>query len=165
MALSKDMKEKQIEEIIEKMSKSKGFVIVNYKGISVSDDTAMRKSCREAGVEYKVFKNRLVVKALQKVDAKDSAKFEPFLQESNAIAFANSDALAAAKVLAKASQSIKALQIKCGMMDNEFIDANTVNTLATIPSKEVLLGQLLGLLLSPMSSLARAINEVAQKNA
>lgn len=165
MALTKEIKGQQIAEIAEKIKNCKGFVVVNYKSISVFDDTAMRKSCREENVEYKVYKNRLILKALQSVDAEKSKSYEKFLEDSTAIAFAHTDALAAAKVLVKVGKTVKAIQIKCGMMDKEFIDSATVNVLASIPSKEILLAQLLGLLQSPMSGLARALQQIAEKNA
>lgn len=165
MALSKELKSQQISEIVEKIKNCKSFVLVNYKGVTVAQDTALRKNCRETGVEYKVYKNRLFLKALESIDLEKSKEYAQFLEESTAVAFANNDALAAAKAMSKASTEAKAIKIKCGMMDENFVDGATVNKLASIPSKEVLLAQLLGLLQSPISGLARTLQQIADNNA
>lgn len=162
MSIAKDQKAVVIEQIKQKISDSKGFVIVDYKGISVLEDTNMRRACREQNVEYKVLKNRLVARALNELNI---SGFDKSLEGTSAVAFANGDALAAAKVMTDATKTIKALKIKCGLMDGAFISGEMVSVFASIPSKEVLLAQLLGLLQSPMSGLARALQQIAEKNA
>lgn len=161
MSEAKLQKAAQIEEIKEKIGKCGAFVVVDYKGISVADDTKLRSDFRKNEVEYRVLKNRLVLRALSELNI---GGFEGHLEGPTAIAFAYGDPLAAAKVVSENAKTVKAIEIKCGLMDGAYIDAETVAKLAAIPSKEVLLAQLLGLLQSPISGLARAIQQIAEKN-
>lgn len=157
---AKQLKAEQIKAIKEKISNCKAMVVVDYKGITVADDTKLRAEFRKQNVEYKVLKNRLVQIALNELGI---SGFESSLEGPTAIAFANGDALAAAKVVSETKKTVNALEVKCGLMDGSFITAETVAKLASIPSKEVLLAQLLGLLQSPISGLARALQQVAEK--
>ncbi len=161
MSEAKLQKAAQIEEIKEKIGKCGAFVVVDYKGISVADDTKLRSDFRKNDVEYRVLKNRLVLRALNELGI---AGFDGHLEGPTAIAFAYGDPLAAAKVVSENAKTVKALEVKCGLMDGAYIDAATVEKLAAIPSKEVLLAQLLGLLQSPISGFARAIQQIAEKN-
>ncbi len=161
MSEAKLQKAAQIEEIKEKICKCGAFVVVDYKGISVADDTKLRSDFRKNDVEYRVLKNRLVLRALSELNI---GGFEGHLEGPTAIAFAYGDPLAAAKVVSENAKTVKAIEIKCGLMDGAYIDAETVAKLAAIPSKEVLLAQLLGLLQSPISGLARALQQIAEKN-
>lgn len=161
MSEAKLQKAAQIEEIKEKIDKCGAFVVVDYKGISVADDTKLRSDFRKNDVEYRVLKNRLVLRALNELGI---AGFDGHLEGPTAIAFAYGDPLAAAKVVSENAKTVKALEVKCGLMDGTYIDAATVEKLAAIPSKEVLLAQLLGLLQSPISGFARAIQQIAEKN-
>lgn len=160
MSEAKLQKAAQIEEIKEKIGKCGAFVVVDYKGISVADDTKLRSDFRKNDVEYRVLKNRLVLRALSELNI---GGFEGHLEGPTAIAFAYGDPLAAAKVVSENAKTVKAIEVKCGLMDGAYIDAETVAKLAAIPSKEVLLAQLLGLLQSPLSGLARAIQQIAEK--
>lgn len=161
MSEAKVQKAAQIEEIKEKIGKCGAFVVVDYKGIPVADDTKLRSDFRKNDVEYRVLKNRLVLKALNELGI---TGFDGHLEGPTAIAFAYGDPLAAAKVVSDNAKTVKALEVKCGLMDGAYIDAATVEKLAAIPSKEVLLAQLLGLLQSPISGLARALQQIAEKN-
>lgn len=160
MSAAKELKAKQIEEIKAKIQNCKAMVLVDYKGVSVAEDTALRAKFRAENVEYKVLKNRLVLKAMQELGIEG---FEAQLEGPTAFAFAHGDALAPAKIICEACKNVKALEVKCGMMDGAFIDSSVVEKLASIPSKEVLIAQLLGLLQSPISGLARALQQVAEK--
>lgn len=160
MSEAKLQKAAQIEEIKEKIGKCGAFVVVDYKGISVADDTKLRSDFRKNDVEYRVLKNRLVLRALSELNI---GGFEGHLEGPTAIAFAYGDPLAAAKVVSENAKTVKAIEVKCGLMDGAYIDAETVAKLAAIPSKEVLLAQLLGLLQSPISGLARALQQIAEK--
>ena len=160
MSEAKLQKAAQIEEIKEKIGKCGAFVVVDYKGISVADDTKLRSDFRKNDVEYRVLKNRLVLRALSELNI---GGFEGHLEGPTAIAFAYGDPLAAANVVSENAKTVKAIEIKCGLMDGAYIDAETVAKLAAIPSKEVLLAQLLGLLQSPLSGLARAVQQIAEK--
>lgn len=161
MSEAKLQKAAQIEEIKEKIGKCGAFVVVDYKGISVADDTKLRSDFRKNDVEYRVLKNRLVLRALSELNI---GGFKGHLEGPTAIAFAYGDPLAAAKVVSENAKTVKAIEVKCGLMDGAYIDAETVAKLAAIPSKEVLLAQLLGLLQSPISGLARAVQQIAEKN-
>ena len=162
MSEARELRAKQIEEIKEKIKNSNGFILVGYKGINVNDDVALRAKCRAANIDYKVLKNRLVNKALEELGIEG---FANDLQEPTAVAFANGEITAAAKVFKDTMATVSSLTIKSGYMDKAYITADTVNALASIPSKEVLIAQLLGMLQSPISGLARALQQVAEKQA
>ena len=162
MSASRDLKAQHIEEIKGWIKGCNGMVVVSYQGISVADDTQLRAKFRAENVQYKVLKNRLVQRAFNELGIEG---FENHLEGSSAFAFANGDALAAAKIVVEQGKTIKALKAKCGLMDGAYIDETVVNKLASIPSKEVLLAQLLGMLQSPISGFARAIQQVAEKQA
>lgn len=162
MSEAREFKKQQIDAIKKTIQESKSFVIVEYSGINVEQDTKLRASCRQNGIEYKVLKNRLLKIALNELGYN---QFDGVLENTTAVAFAKNDALDAAKVITNSSKEIKALQTKCGMLDGKFVDANTVTVLASIPSKEILLSQLLGLLQSGLSGLARAIAQIAEQKA
>lgn len=160
MSEAKELKKQQIEIIKSKISGANAMVFVEYKGINVEQDTALRAKFRAANVDYKVLKNRLVKIALNELGYTD---FDKYLENTTAIAFANGDALAAAKIVMEQSKEVKCLSAKCGMLDGKFIDANTVTQVASIPSKDVLLCQLLGMLQSGISGLARALSQIAEQ--
>ncbi len=162
MSASRDLKAQRIEEIKSMIQGCNGMVVVSYQGISVADDTQLRAKFRAENVQYKVLKNRLVQRALNELGIEG---FDKYLEGSSAFAFANGDALAAAKIVVEQGKTVKALKAKCGLMDGAFIDESVVTKLASIPSKEVLLAQLLGMLQSPISGFARAIQQVAEKRA
>lgn len=160
MSAAREIKGRQIEEIKAKIQSSNSMVVLEYKGITVAEDTAMRAKFRAENVEYRVLKNRLFLKALQELGIEG---FESHLEGTTAVAFAHGDALAPAKIVTETAKTVKALHVKCGMMDGAYCDASVVEKLASIPSKEVLLAQLVGMLQSPLSGLARALSEVAKK--
>ncbi len=162
MSASRDLKAQHIEEIKSMIQGCNGMVVVSYQGISVADDTQLRAKFRAENVQYKVLKNRLVQRALNELGIEG---FDKYLEGSSAFAFANGDALAAAKIVVEQGKTVKALKAKCDLMDGAFIDETVVTKLASIPSKEVLLAQLLGMLQSPISGFARAIQQVAEKRA
>ncbi|MDE6189703.1 MAG: 50S ribosomal protein L10 [Clostridia bacterium] len=162
MSASRDSKAQHIEEIKEMIQQCNGMVVVSYQGITVEEDTQLRAKFRAENVRYKVLKNRLVQRALSELGIQG---FDHHLEGSSAFAFANGDALAAAKIVVEQGKTIKALKAKCGLMDGAYIDETVVTKLASIPSKEVLLAQLLGLLQSPISGFARAIQQIAEKQA
>lgn len=139
MALTKEQKAAQIEEIATLLKESKSFVIVSYKGISVADDTALRVKFRQAGVTYKVLKNRLVRKAMEQVGI---TGYDGALEGSSALAFSMTDPLAGPKVITEMAATVKALEVKCGRMDDLYLDVEKVNALAKIPSKDTLLAQI-----------------------
>jgi len=130
------------------------------KGITVEEDTKMRKQFREAGVEYKVYKNRLLLKALNELG---HTGYEDILEGTTAVAFGYKDEVSGPNILVKTIEACKKMQVKCGMLNGERIDAAMVEQLAKIPSKEVLISKLLYLLQSPVRSVAIALKAIADK--
>ena len=166
-----EQKKQQVAELSEKLKNSVTGVIVNYKGITVADDTKLRKSLREAGDEYKVVKNTLLGRALKEagIDGLDSV-----LEGTTAIALSSEDYVGAAKILCEYADKSKTFEVKAGFVDGKMIDAEGVKNLAKLPSKEVLLAQVLGGLDAPitgfptvlngtMKGLVVALNAIAEK--
>ena len=156
MSAALEEKKKLVEELKEKIGAAKSIVIVDYKGLSVFEDTELRKTLREANVEYRVLKNRLMQKAFNELGYSD---FDEALNGPTAVAFANGDPVAPAKILLESADKSKKLTVKCGMVDGTYITMDGVKELATLPPKEVLLAKLLGTLEAPISGLARVLNE------
>ena len=159
MSVAKDLKAEQIEAIKKSVQEAKAFVLVEYEGITVEQDTKLRSDFRANNVKYQVLKNRLVKRALNELGFNE---FDNYLEKTTAIAFANGDELAAAKVVMDNAKAVKVLKPKCGLLDGKFIDANVVTQVASIPTKDILLCQLCGMLQSGISGLSRAISEIAK---
>lgn len=160
MANNKEEKKKIVAEIGEKIKNGSSFVLVDYKGITVAEDTVLRNAFRKEGVDYKVYKNRYLKIALNNLGYTD---YDEFLNGTTAIAIGTDNPLAPAKIVTDKIAEFKKMTCKCGMLDKKFVDAATVSALAKIPSKEVLIAQLLGMLQSPIRKLAVALNAVAEK--
>ena len=155
-----EQKQAVVAELAEQLKNSPAGVVVNYQGITVEADTQMRKALREAGVDYKVMKNSLTGRACDEVGLGD---MKQYLTGMTAIAIASNDPIAPAKVLKEYATKIDSFQILAGYLDGAVVDANTVNTLADIPPKEVLIAKLLGSIKSPIYGLAYALQEVIDK--
>ncbi|MDD4832079.1 MAG: 50S ribosomal protein L10 [Clostridia bacterium] len=160
MSVSKSAKREVVDEIKNTISQSQSFVLIDYKGLTVAQDTEFRKTFREAGVKYQVLKNTLVRIALNELGYNE---FDEALNGPTAVAFGMTDALAPAKVADESITKYKAMQIKCGMMDKKFIDKVTVEQLAKVPAKPVLLSMLLSVLTAPVRGMAVALNRLAEK--
>lgn len=163
MAILKNvgLKTSTIDEIKDNFDGAQGVVVVNYSGLTVEQDTQLRKQLREAGVVYKVYKNTLVKRVVA------GTEFEPIadtLEGTNAIAFSKTDATAPARILANFAKTANALELKCGVVEGTFYDAAGIATIATIPSREELLSKLLGSIQSPITNFARVIKQIAEKN-
>ena len=156
-----EQKQAIVAELAEKLKASPAGVVVNYQGITVEADTKMRKALREAGVDYKVLKNSLTGRACDEVGLGD---MKQYLTGMTAIAIGTNDPVAPAKVLKEYAEKIESFQILAGYLDGAVVDANTVNTLADIPSKEVLIAKLLGSIKSPLYGLAYALQAVVDKD-
>jgi large subunit ribosomal protein L10 len=150
-------KAKKQEMLKEAMSKAKSIVFVDFRGVTVADDTKLRRACREAKVEYKVAKNTLAVRA---IDSLGWEKPGPMLEGPTAIAMNDMDPTTAARVVAAAGKDIPALKIKGGMLDGAVLSAERVMYLATLPSKEQLLAKVAGTMQSPMTSFAMVMNSM-----
>ena len=160
MSANLEAKKELVSEIKDKIQRAKSFVVVDYRGITVVQDTELRTSFRNANAEYKVYKNRLVLRALNELGI---TGFEEHLQGTSAIAFGYEDELTPAKLVSQAGAKTQKLEVKCGLLNGSFISANEVKALASIPSREELIAKLLFLLQSPMRGLAVALNAIAEK--
>lgn len=162
MPSEKILKEKEavVAAIAEDLKASLTVVFMDYRGITVEEDTALRADLRKAGVEYKVTKNSLTEKAIEKLGIEGVADF---LKGPTAIAYCKDEYTAGPKVLVDHAKKIEKLSVKGGIMDGAAIDVATVEKLAKIPSKEVLIGQVAGSLQSIICSLAIGLEEVRKQ--
>ncbi len=160
MNKNRQIKEARVAEIKEKLEKSQSVVLASYQGLTVEEDTQLRKTLREAGVEYKVYKNTLVTLAAKELGHEGIV---PFLEGPVSIAFGYEDATAPARILNDFAKTHKKLELKAGIVDGVIYDSAKVQQLASIPSKEVLLAQLLGSFKAPLSNLAYLINAIKDK--
>jgi large subunit ribosomal protein L10 len=155
MASAIEQKKDVVEEIKSLIQQSHSFVVVDYKGLTVAEDTQMRNKYREAGCVYKVLKNRLVKIALNDLGY---TQYDHLLEGPTAIAFGMSDAVAPAKIAMAIMNDTKKTAVKCGMVDGAFLDVEGVKALATLPPREVLVAKLLGMLQSPITGFVRVLN-------
>ena len=155
-----EQKQQAVAELTELIKASAGGVIVNYQGITVDKDTAMRKALREAGVKYMVVKNSLTGRACENCGY---GALKENLVGMTAIAISETDAVAPAKVLKKYADKVESFKILAGYLDGAVIDEKTVIELADIPNKETLIAKFLGSIQSPVYGLARALQAVAEK--
>ena len=162
MASAKVLQEKQafVDQLTEKLNGATTGVIVSYSGITVAEDTTLRRQLREAGVEYVVVKNTLLKRA---AEAANLNGLDDALHGSTALAICD-DYTAAAKVLSKYAEGSKTFKIKAGFMDGQVIGADKVDELAKLPSKEGLLSMLLSVLNGPIRSLACGLNAIVEKS-
>ena len=157
-----EQKQVVVTEIKEKLEKAASVVMVDARGLTVEQDTVLRKQLRDAGVDYKVYKNTLVHLAVQGTQFEG---LDAYLSGPSAFAFSYGEATAAAAILNKVAKDAKALEFKAGVIEGVVYDAEGMKLVADIPSKEVLLSKLLGSFKSPMSSFARVIDQIAKKDA
>ena len=137
-------------------------VLVDYKGITVAEDTALRHELRENGVEYAVVKNTLLRRALDDVDLGDLVEV---LNGTTSMAISKDDPIAPMRIVNKyAKQMGDRFNIKAGFMDGKVLPLDDVYALAELPSKDALLGQVLGMMLAPITSLAIVLKAIAEKN-
>ena len=153
-----EIKKPIVDEIKELLDGAKTAVVVDYRGLTVEQDTNLRRELREAGVVYKVYKNTMINFA---IEGTEFAELSQNLEGPTAIAICKEDATAAARVLCKFAKDAEALEIKGGVIDGTYYDAAGVKAISSIPSKEVLLGKLLGSIQSPIANFARVIKQVA----
>ena len=163
MSEIRTQKEAVVEEIKSKIQAAKSVVLVDYKGLTVAQDTELRTNFRKAGVEYKVYKNRLAKIAFNEMGF---TQFDNELEGPNAIAFGMKDSVAPARIIYEGVKSYNnKLDAKCGLMDGEFVDKEAVKVIASLPAKEVLIAKMLGSMLAPISKLAYVLNAIAEKDA
>ena len=156
-----ELKAPVVAEIAEAVKDAQSVVLVDYRGLTVDQDTALRKQLRAAGVTYKVYKNTMMNFAFKGTDFEALA---PYLEGPSAIAISTTDATAPARELANFAKTAEKLEIKGGVVEDTYYDAKGMQVIATIPSREVLLGKLLGSIQSPITNFARVLNQIAEKN-
>ena len=155
-----EQKQQVVADLAELIKASASGVVVNYQGITVEKDTALRKALREAGVKYVVMKNTLTGRACEMCGYGD---MKQYLNGMTAIAISENDAVAPAKVLKKYADKVESFQILAGYLDGAVIDEKTVIALADIPSKETLIAKFLGSIQSPLYGFAYAIQAIIDK--
>ena len=156
-----ELKQPIVAEISEVIKDAQSVVLVDYRGLTVEEDTALRKQLREAGVNYKVYKNTLMNFAFKGTDFESLA---PYLNGPSAIAVSTEDATAPARVIAEFAKKAKNLEIKAGVVEGALYDAQGMQAIAAIPSRDVLISKLLGSLQSPITNFARVIKQIAEKD-
>lgn len=154
-----ESKQQVVAAMTEKVKNSAAGVIVDYTGITVADDTALRKELREAGVEYKVIKNTL----LKRIFEESGYTFDGIYGGMTALAVSATDPLAAEKIVAKYAEKVETFNIKAGYMDGKVLSVDEVVALSKVPAKEELLAKFLGSIQSPLYGFARAIQAVVDK--
>ena len=157
-----ELKKQQVAALKERIDASIAGVVVDYKGISVEDDTKLRKELREAGVEYTVVKNTLLGRA---IDGTSLADMGSALEGTTAIATSKDDYVAAARILGKyADDKSNSFALKTGYLDGEVISLEKLDALAKLPSREVLLATVLSAFNAPIASFARAVQAIVDKD-
>jgi large subunit ribosomal protein L10 len=155
-----EIKQPIVEEISAAIKDAQSVVLVDYRGLTVAQDTQLRKELREAGVVYKVYKNTMMNFAFKGTDFEVLA---PFLEGPSAAAISTTDATAPARIIAKFAKTAKDLEIKAGVVEGQFYDANGMAAIAEIPGRDELLSKLLGSIQSPIANFARCMNQLAEK--
>ena len=154
-----ELKQPIVAEISELFNGARSAVVVDYRGLTVEQDTQLRKQFREAGVTYKVYKNTMI-----RFAAKGTAfeALEPHLEGPTALAVSKEDATAPARIIANFAKTADKLEIKAGVVEGNYYDAKGMTAIANVPSREVLLGRLLGSMNSPIANFARVLNQIAE---
>ena len=156
-----ELKQPIVEEIAASVKDADAVVLVNYLGINVAGDTALRKELREAGITYKVCKNTMMNFAFK------GTEFEPLcahLHGANAIAISKDDATAPSRIIKTHFKANPTIRLVGGIIEGKFYDDKQVEALADVPTREVLLGRLFGSMQSPVANFARVIKQIAEKD-
>ncbi|MBW1898112.1 MAG: 50S ribosomal protein L10 [Deltaproteobacteria bacterium] len=153
-------KEKIVADLHDNFKKSKVVILTDYKGLDVSAISKLRRKLREVDVEYKVVKNTLITKASEDTDA---ALIKDYFKGPSALALSYDDPVAPAKALVDFAKENDKLEIQVGVMEGKIIDLNEIKALSSLPSQEVLLGQLLSVMNGVPTALVRALNDVPVK--
>lgn len=156
-----EQKKQLVAELKEKLNASIAGVVVNYSGTSVADDTALRKELRENNVSYFVVKNTLLARA---VEGTELEGMKEVLEGTTAIALSNDDHTAAARILCKFAENHENFTVKAGFLDGKLTDLETIDTLAKLPSRDVLLATVCNVFQAPIAAFARVIQAVVDKN-
>jgi len=157
---NRQIKEAKVAEIKEKLEKAQGVVLSQYQGLNVEEDTQLRKNLREAGVEYKVYKNTLVILAAKELGIEG---IESYLQGSISLAFGYEDPTVATRVLNEFAKTHKKLELKAALIEGKIFNGAEVNALASIPPRDVLIAKLLGSFKAPLSNFAYLLNSIKEQ--
>ena len=156
-----EAKKAEVAAIAERLEKACAGVIVDYKGINVADDTALRKELREAGVNYTVSKNTMIELAIK---GSDLEGLGDCLAGTTALATSDDDYVAAARILCKFASTHDNFKVKSGFLDNEVISVEKIESLAKLPSREVLLATVCSVFNAPIAAFARAVQAIVDKD-
>ena len=156
-----ELKKPIVDEISELLNGAQSAVIVDYRGLTVEQDTALRKQLREAGVTYKVYKNTMINFAIKGTEFEELGKH---LEGPTALAVSKDDATAPARILYKFAQTAEALQLKAGVVEGTYYDQDGIKVIATVPSRDELISKFLGSIQSPITNFARVIKQIAETN-
>jgi len=163
MPNAKVLSEKQaiVAELTEKVQKATAGVLVDYKGITVEQDTALRKECRENAIDYSVVKNTLLRFAFNNLGLNE---LDDLLNGTTSLALCDSDVVAPARVMSDYAKKLEGkFEIKGGFMDGKAVSLDTIKALASIPALPVLQAQVLGTMLAPITGLAVVLKQIAEK--
>ena len=155
-----ELKQPIVQAIAEDVKDAASVVLVDYRGLTVAQDTELRKQLRDAGIVYKVCKNTMMKRAFEGTEL---AALEEHLEGPSAIAISKDDATAPARIICKFAKTAEALEVKAGVVEGNVYDAAGINELSKVPSREELLSKLLGSLQSPITNLARVLNQIAEQ--
>ena len=155
-----EQKQQHVEVISEQLKNSVSTVLVDYRGLKVSEVTELRKQLRDAGIEFKVYKNTMVRRA---ADSQGLSELNEFLVGPSAIAFSNEDVIMPAKIIHEFSKKHEALEIKAGVIEGSFVPAEDVRSIASLPSRDGLLSMLLSVLQAPVRNFAYAVKAIGEK--
>lgn len=157
-----ELKQPIVEEIKALIDGAQTAVVINYSGVTVEQDTKLRKAMREAGITYKVYKNTMMKRAFVGTEYE---ALNASLEGPNAIAISKTDATAPARLVANFAKDIPNLEMVAGVVEGQFYDAKGMQAISQIPGREVLLGRLLGSMQSPIANFARVLKQIAEKDA
>ena len=155
-----ELKAPIVQEISDKIKDAQSVVVVDHRGLTVAQDTQLRKQLRDAGISYKVYKNTYMNFAFKGTDFESLSQV---LEGPSAIAVSTTDATAPARILAKFAKTAPALELKAGVVEGTFYDAKGITQIADIPSREELISKFLGSIQSPISNFARVIKQIAEQ--
>ena len=155
-----ELKQPIVAAIAEDVKDAASVVLVDYRGLTVAQDTELRKQLREAGIIYKVCKNTMMKRAFE---GTDFAGLNEYLEGPSAIAISKDDATAPARIICKFAKDAKALELKAGVVEGTVYHSAALNELAKIPSRDELLSKFLGSIQSPITNFARVLNQIAEK--
>ena len=155
-----EMKQQKVDEIAEQFKNSVSTIVVDYRGLDVAEVTELRKQLRDAGVQFKVYKNTLVRRAAEKAEIEG---LNEFLTGPNAIAFSNEEVVTPAKILNDFAKEHEALEIKTGVIEGTLTSVEDVKAIASLPSREGLISMVLSVLQAPVRNFAYAVKAVGEQ--